>query len=282
MRAPGRKLIVYLALLAIGVALAVYGFDAEQKIGEDWRSTGAAIVGLILIPISTVQGLLALLHTIGRARLLAGHNVLARWQVPASVWRRFQALEPQRAAESGLHNDTDVTSSLIDRGVDVIVGTKSLLVGDNYHPLRRLAIPETIGVRMVEQGDPNCIEFQILYPRRYGPGFRMALRVPFTAQCRPQAVTVFEYFAPRFARGPSLALRRPRRTIAISLVVSALAAGAALWGFGEAYYGRTGDLAPLIAAVAGTIVAPTGMIFALVTFLLARRNLRSAQAIGRS
>lgn len=276
MRAPGRNLIIYFAMLALGVALTWYGFDAEGRIGEDWPSTGVAVTGMVLIPIGAVMSILALLHTIGRMRLLSGHNVLARWHVAASAWRRSETLEPQRVAESGLYSGIGVTESLIDRGIDVIVGTRSLLVGDSYHPLRRLAIPELYGVRLVDQGDPGCVEFHILYPRRNSAGLRMALRVPFTRETRPEAVRVYEYFAPRYVRKPALALRRPRRTIAISLFVSALAAGAALLGFGEAYAGRANDVAPLIAAVIGSIVAPAGLILALATFLLARGQIRSA------
>jgi hypothetical protein len=275
MRAPGRKLIIFLALLALGVALVSYGFDVEQRFGEDWGSTGMALVGIILIPIAAVYAPLALLHCIGQLRLLAGHNVLARWHVPASAWQRSQALDPQWFAQSGLVNDLKVTESLIDRGIEVIVGTKSMLVGDTYFPLRRMGIPQLFGVRLVEDSDPGCIEFHVSYPRRYGPSVRMALRVPFTAESRSRAMQVHEYFAPRYVPKPSLALRRPRRTIIISLVVSALAAGAAAWGFGEASAGGTSEMAPLIAAVVGTILAPVGLIFALATLLLARKQLRS-------
>jgi hypothetical protein len=275
MRTPGRTLIIFLASLALGVALTRYGFD-EQRFGEDWQRTGAALVGIILIPISAVYSLLALLHSIGRLRLLLGHNVLARWHVPASAWQRSRALDPQWFAQSGLPNDLKITKSVIDRGIDVIVGTKSLLVGDTYSPLRRMGIPQLYGVRLVEDSDPGCIEFQILYRGRYGPIRRMALRVPFTAESRPQAVQVYEYFAPRFVPKPSLALRRPRRTIAVSLLVSALAAAVAAWGFGEVSAGRPGEVAPLIAAVVGIIVAPVGLVFALVAFLLAWKQRRSS------
>jgi hypothetical protein len=276
MRAPGKKLVIYLALLALGVVLAVYGFDAEQKIGEDWQSTGMAVAGLILIPICAVQAVFALLHTIGQMRLLLGHNALARWHVSASAWWQAEALDPQWLAQSKLPNDLTVTRSLIDRGIDVIVGTKSLLVGDSYYPLRQWAIPQLHGLRLVEDSDPGCLEFHILYPRRYGPGVRLAVRVPFTREVRPEAVRAYEYFAPRYVPKVAPALRRPRRTIAVSLVMSAIAAGAAAWGFGENYAGRTSDVAPLIAAVVGSIVAPVGLIFALATFLLARKHLRSA------
>jgi len=259
--------------MALGAALAVYGFAAERRIGEDWLSTGVALLGLVIIPIAVVQSVMALLHTIGRARLLAGENLLARWHVPAGVWRRSQALERQWAAQSGLANDLNVTEALVDRGVDVIVGRKSLLAGDCYFPLRQWAVPQLLGVRLIEDSDPACIEFHILYPRKNGPGVRMAVRLPFTREARAEAVRAHDYFAPRFVPRPSIALQHPRRTISVALVVSAIAAGAAAWGFGEAYANRTSETA-LVAAVVGTIVAPVALLFALATWLLARRERR--------
>ena len=268
MRSPMRQALLWFAAMAVGIILVRFGISAQQRDPEDWRNIAVAVSGLILTPIATVMGIWALLLAIGRMRLLAGHNVLGRWHLSSSAWQRFCALDQERTAATGFHNDYNTAKLSDDRGVDVIVGTKSALVGDSYHVLRRGGNPWLHGIAMVESSDPHCIEFAMTYFRKGTAGLRMALRLPFPPEASPDAARIYDHFAPLLGPRTSIALRHPGRTIGFSLAIAALAAGAAIWGF----TGDKNDDLTLIAAVVGSVVAPSALVLALVTLLLSRRR----------
>ena len=192
---------------------------SNSWITEDWRTIALAMAGVTLTPIAAVMAIWALILALGRVRLLAGHNVMARWHLSASAWQRFCALDQDRTAAGGLHNDFNAAKLSDDRGVDVIVGKKSALVGDSYHVLRRGGNPALHGITMIEADDPGCIEFAITYYRKNAPGsgWRCAFRSrPRRAATQPACSTI----SPRcWSSKPALALRHPGRTIGISLGV---------------------------------------------------------------
>jgi len=267
LRNPPRKIVIYLLLSMTGIALAVYGIRAEGRIGEAWTSTGFSLVGFTTAVVSFVLLIRALFHTRGRAKLLAGHDVLARWHVSADEWERFRIIDRQRGEmDPKFFNDLPVFKERQYRGVDVIIGARSALVGDSYHVLRKNGIPGLTAIYWLgAPADPECLEFHIVYPRHRTTPVYLAFRVPFPAVARTDARRVYDHFEPLLRRCPALAFRNPALTIRIALGLAVTFGAAAAWGFWRAKTGHSDDVAALVAAVVGTIIAPVALVIALLT-----------------
>ena len=274
MRKPQVKVWIYLLLAAAAIAAVAYGFEPHQRIGDDKLKTGLAIGGLIVLPVALVQLATAFFLGRGQAKLQAGTDLLARWLVTPDEWERFRTFDRIRAGSAtGLANDIVYDEERPERAVEVRIGKHSAQVGDSYHVLRPWGVP---GLQQLywlpAPADPECLEFHVVYPRRYGSGVWMTVRIPISPAARADAIRVYEHFAPRMVRKQALALRNPPRTIGICMIVAFTAAGAAWWGFARGHAGGGQDMAPLAAAVAGTIIAPVALLLAFLTIILSRRR----------
>ena len=273
MRNPSRKIVIYLLLVLLGIALANYGISAEKRIGEAWTSTGFTVAGVTIVPFALLLLIRALFNTRGRAKLLAGQDVLARWHLSADEWERFKAFDRARDGEDRrLVNDLRSDDARQHGGVDVIVGKKSALIGDSYHVLRKGGIPGLTAIYWLPAPvDPECLEFGIVYPRhRTGPLY-LAFRFPFPVAARTDARRVYDHFEPLLRPKPALAFRDSKLTIKIALMVALAAGAAAAWGFWRAKTGHSDEVAALVAAVVGSIVAPAALLVALLTEKLPRK-----------
>src|SRR5688572_28837374 len=111
MRNPSGKVLLYLMLTLLGVALGFYGFRAESEIGEGWSSIGPRLAGVVVTPIAFILLLRAWFYTRGLAKLLAGRGVLARWHIGADEWERFKIFDRDRgAADPKFANDLSVST----------------------------------------------------------------------------------------------------------------------------------------------------------------------------
>lgn len=267
MRNPHRKILVYLMLSIVAVAMTTYGFRAEQRLGEDWTTTGVALVGFTLAPFGFVFLVNALLFARGRAKLLAGRDVLARWHVTADEWERFRVVDRIRGEQDpAFFNDLPIFKGRQDRGIDVIIGKHSALVGDSYHVLRKGGLPGLTAIYWLPApADPECLEFHIVYPRYRSTALRLAFRIPFPASARKDARRVYDHFEPPLRPRLALAFRNPKLTIKICLGLTLGFGAAAAWGFWRAKTGHSNDPAALFAAVVGTIIAPVTLFLALLT-----------------
>jgi len=266
-RNPPRKIVLYLLLFITGAALFAYGIRAELRIGEAWTSTGFTLLGVTIAPIAFVLLISAMFHARGRAKLLAGRDVLARWHVSADEWERFRIIDRIRGeTDIRFSNDLSIPSERQDRGVDVIIGKKSALVGDSYHVLRKGGIPGLLAIYWLPApADPECLEFHIVYPRQRSTPVYLAFRVPFPAVARNDARRVYDHFETLLRWRPALAFRNPPLTIKISLTLALAGAAVAAWGFWSANSSDSLDVTALVAAIFGTIIAPVALIVALLT-----------------
>lgn len=273
MRNPARKALYCLLALIAGVALIRFGALREERIGEHWTAIVALALGFTLAPFGFVFLIQALFATRGRARLLAGHRVIARWHVHPIEWERFRALDNRRAGEDfALGNDLWVRRAKPSDPIEVIVGETSLLIDDSYHVLRPGGLPELRDIRWLE-GPPACLEFGLRYPRgRYGGTLPMTLRVPVPPSGREGARRVVAYFEPRLHRRPGLALRNPPRTYRVCAVLLVLAIAAAAGGYALA--ASDSPLVPLGLLIGGIVLAVFAVVLALATFLLTRPGSR--------
>ncbi len=274
MRNPTRKIVIYLALTLLGVALAKYGIDAEKRIGEAWTSTGAWIVGLSIVPVALILFIRALFNSRGRANLLAGRDVLARWHLTADEWERFREFDRRRGeSDTRLFNDLLYDKERQHRGIDVIVGKKSVLVGESYHGLRKAGIPGLTAIQWLDvPADPACLEFGIVYPRHRTTPVHLAFRFPFPAAARGDARRVYDHFEPMLRFKPSLAMRRPAATIKVAMAVAVVCAMAMAWGFSNGELVDNDSIAPLLAAVFGAVIGVAALLVAMITAIMSRRR----------
>ena len=274
MRNPARKALYCLLALVAGVALIYWGAWREQRIGEHWTAIGPVALGFTLAPFGFVFLIQALFAVRGRALLLAGHKVIARWHLDPAEWERFRKLDARRSGERfSLANDLWVRRATPPEGVDVIVGEKSILIDRSYHSLRPGGLPELREVRWL-QAEPACLEFALRYPRgRYGGTVTFTLRVPVPPASLGAARQVFDHFERVTRRSPPIALRNPPGTFRICAFMAVAGAAAAGAGYALARARPDGSdpLVPLALLIGGIILAVFAAILALATFLLTRR-----------
>lgn len=279
MRNPGRKALYALAAISVGGLLVLVGSQRREAVGETWSAIVPEVVGATAVFLSALFLVRALLHMRGRALLLAGRDVLARWHVAPADWDRFRAFDKARMAVAPyrLVNELWIAKRTPSQGVDIIVGNRSLLVDGSYHVLRPRGLPELRGLRWLSPSDgaPACLEFAIAYPTRTGTN-PLAVRIPVPTAARAEAQRVYDWFEPRLRRKPTLALRSPRRTYWTCLAVVIVCLGAAAGGWLQATANgfRLDEqdvltVLPLVLMVGGIIFAAAATLVALMTFLLA-------------
>lgn len=273
MRDPARKALYFLLAGLAGAALVWFGAEREQRIGEDWTAITPILLGLAIAPFAIVLTVQALFAARGKARLLAGHRVLARWHVYPGEWEGFRSLDSRRSgSDSSLVNDLRVRKATPSDGVEVIVGETGLLVDGSYHGLRPGGLPELREVRWLD-GPPTCLEFSLLYPRnRYGGTVPTTLRIPVPAGSRGAAQRVVDHFRPRLVRKPGLALRNPPKTYRICAILFAAAAAMAAVGYAWARSLADGGdpLLPLILLIGGVGLGAFALLLGLAVWLATR------------
>lgn len=126
MRNPARKLAYALIALCTGVLL--FWLALSERLGpeESGPTMAAGIAGFTLLLASAYFVPASLLAARGRARLLAGTDVIARWHVGAADWERYRAgarswsrFKPRRRAAD----------------VEIVAGKRSVLIDDCYFRL---------------------------------------------------------------------------------------------------------------------------------------------------
>jgi hypothetical protein len=272
-RDPARKALYFLLAGLAGAALVWFGAAREQRIGEDWTAIVPILLGLAIAPFAIVLTVQALFAARGKARLLAGHRVLARWHVYPGEWEGFRSLDSRRSgSDSSLVNDLRVRKATPSDGVDVIVGETGLLVDGSYHGLRPGGLPELREVRWLD-GPPTCLEFSLRYPRnRYGGTVPATLRIPVPAGSRGAAQRVVDHFRPRLVRKPGLALRNPPKTYRICAIL--FAAAVAMTAIGYAWARSLADggdpLPALILLIGGIGLGAFALLLSLAVWLTTR------------
>lgn len=274
MRNPARKIFFYLAMLLVGAALCAVSISMVGPTGDDWRWGVAGAIGITLFLIGLVQMLFAMLHSRGETKLRAGEDVLERWSVTPEEWERFRTFDRIRGDTPGTFaNDLTYDEERPSLPVNIIVGRKSVLIGDSYHVLRRGGIPGMYALYWLPApADPECLEFHISYPRHRSPPLRMTLRFPVPERYRDEGVRVYEHFIPLMPTGEGIAIRNPGLTIAVSLAIASVGATAFAWGMWRIKAGNFQEVEPLLAAIFGGIFGVAALLIALITAIVARRR----------
>jgi hypothetical protein len=273
MRNPGRSLLTWLAVAILG-SLAIYAsFGSSRAIGEDWIVAALGVAGVIMVPLGVVYTMWALALLRGRSKLRGGHRLLARWHVSPEEWRRFIAFDRIRAASApGLANDFRAARIDADRGVELLVGETGIAIGDYYQALRRGGLPGLHAFYWLpDPADPQCLEFHVVYPRRFGPGTRLCVRAPVAGSAHEAARRVQHHFDGLLRPMEPLALRNPALTIRISMTVALVFGLGAAWGILNGRASGDGIMA-LMTGVISAIIAVTALAFAATTMIMTRRK----------
>ncbi|TAJ84709.1 hypothetical protein [Reyranella sp.] len=155
MRNPARKL--GYALIALCTGGLLFWLAISERLGpeESAPTMGAGVIGFTLLLASAYFVPVSLLAARGRARLLAGTDVVARWPVGAADWERYCAgtrtwsrFTPRRRRDHAA-------------GVEIIAGKRSVLIDDCYF---RLDPGKRTGMLNAEWGartSPACIVITI-------------------------------------------------------------------------------------------------------------------------
>lgn len=277
MRNPAGKILLYLALLGAGIVLIYLGGTRWDGSGESWFGLVLMLAGLLSVAFGVVYLVMAALYARGRAKLLAGRGLVARWHVPAGEWERFVTIDRlRRETDSAFANDFNAARQASDGGVDILVGRTGVAIGDYYQTLRRGGLPGLVALYWLPPpADPQCLEFHARYPRgRFGGSVPICIRFPIARGAEADARRVYDQFEPLLRPRDPIALRNPVLTIRIALAVALASAVAAVWGLASARSGGEINVTATIAAVVGGIAALPALAVALATFLLSRRRPR--------
>lgn len=196
MRNPPRKVVVYGLVTLAGFALIWLGIARYERTPQDLLAVALIVVGINPALLGLVYVFVALFFAWGRRRLLGGKGVIARWQVPATTWARF-AQRDVRIFGRGLERAGTRThrAGEGDKGVAVIVGTSSALIGDSYHWLSPGAIPQLLEVGFNHpDAKVRWIEFRLQYRQSNMIRVPAALRIPFPPEALDAALAVFRHF----------------------------------------------------------------------------------------
>lgn len=269
MRDPARKAFYCFLLVVASAGLIWFGAHRQEAVGGHWSGVVPVLLGFALLPFPLYILVEALFAVRGRAKLLAGIGVIARWQVQPSEWEAFRGLDSRRIARDlSLSNEFWIRKAVPAAPVEVIVGERSALVDGSYHSLKPGGLPGLRAVGWIE-GSPACLEFSLLYPRsRHSPPVPTTVRIPVPASARGEAGRVLAHYQQRLrpaAHAPSRA-RRIGATLAAAAV-----AGAGGYALVRAWL----DGNPLVVPglmIAGILLSIFAALFALAVFLLPARR----------
>ena len=180
-----RQFVHFLAFLG-GVALifwgaVLWGYDPLWPL---WVVAGLAVIAAVIVSVRRKGREL-------REALLAGEDVLGRWQLSQADLTAFRAVDRDRKAiGKAYHNFLSFPRTAPPEGVPIIVGKRDWLIGTRLYrgnpPVGTLFCSVVLF-----DGDPGYIEVAMV-ERSSGAGhFLLLLRlpVPIAARAAAQAVT---------------------------------------------------------------------------------------------
>lgn len=277
MRNPGRKAL--LALAGLAVAITMFWLAVTERTGaeDSWSTVTVGMGGLTLLAVCLYYAVAGALAARGSARLRAGFDVVARWQVPPADWDRFRAI--------GLA-DTGVSLPLLKdlhfhprrvtppEGVEIIAGQRGVLIDECFFAV---APGKANGLESAgwAKTSPPCIALVIRNWTRTPSSsttsrWLLLLPVPWSARTQgEQALAHYRRAIDGIVDLGVLAFRYPARARWLFWTVLAISAAAGALGFWLEIDGMPGDL-PAYLGITGTMVALATLLLGFV-FLPRRR-----------
>ena len=176
MRSPLLKAALWLCTALLGAVLIAAALVAQAAGHGKLEAAMVAAPGLALIALSLFFGGRVLPDAVGEARLRSGKGLVVRWTVRPADWALFNDFDSRRSGEQrNIMNWLRVAKISARRPVAVAIGREQVLLGGTYFPLRRGGNPELRAAGWLRpQGVPECLEFDLIFPRgrRGGHGGR--------------------------------------------------------------------------------------------------------------
>jgi len=175
-----RQFVLFMAFLG-GAAMIVWGATlwGYDPLWPLWVVAGFAVIAAVIVSIRRKGRQL-------REDLIAGKDVIARWQLSQADLTAFHAVDRERAAGgSAYRNLLNIPKAAPPEGVPIIVGKRDWLIGTRlYHG--RPGGTALCNVAVLD-GDPGYIEMATV-ERSSGAGwFMVLLRLPVPIHARPAA-----------------------------------------------------------------------------------------------
>lgn len=217
------------------------------------------ISGILVAPVALVFTLIKAVDAWQMRRLQQGKDVIARWRVCTADWQTFVQHEDQ------LDQQPDRRPNLLSyrqldagNGVEVIVGNSAVVIGGEFHALRKRGFANLYGPHWLP-GSPACLQFDLTTLVSGNTHImRWVLRLPVAGGAEDQAARVITHYKPATA---AQIARNPMRSRNRALVGAAIGCLA----FVVALMLRTRvEQQDLLA-----IVAVTGVIGAMACLILA-------------
>lgn len=169
------------------------------------------ISGILVAPVALVFTLIKAVDAWQMRGLLQGQGIIARWRVDAGSWRAFvqneERLDQQPDRRSNLLSYRELP---VGNGVEVIVGKSALLVGGEFHVLRKRGFANLYGPHWLP-GSPSCIQFDLTAFVTGGThAMRWVLRVPVAVGAEDQARRVIAHYQQPATHKPVRDLIRSR------------------------------------------------------------------------
>ena len=180
-----RQFLLLLVFLAAG-GLIYLGLDAWGSNDMMWPLWVAAGLALAI-------GAIVSIRRKGRQMredLLAGKDVIARWQLSPADLAAFREVDRDRALDGKyFRNSLSIPKQAPPEGVPIVIGKDCWLIGRRLYPSGVSKVGLLANVAMIE-GDPGYIEIAVLGMMK-GPGFLLLLhRLPVPIGARAVAHTV--------------------------------------------------------------------------------------------
>lgn len=272
MRNPRRWRNVGLAFFASGIVAAAAPFLLPEAGAGDTARGVLFICGTMAVLFGGGTALFRHFDAHAHARLRRGEQIIARWQVDAETWRKFLALNHRMAETDGIPvNMLDIPDEVPEDGLEVIVAEYGIEIGGDFHHLPRRGAPR-IERAYLREGDPACIVLVVKYPGGgYGasgvprPATWLSLRFPVQPGVRHDARRVLAHYLAMEEESrprPGIALRNPRQSRTVALVVLALCAVS--FAIGLLMHHELGLIGMLMAIVGAIVGIGAAIILAAV------------------
>lgn len=193
MRALILSPLLWLAALAAGAALALYGGSLQ---GNDpmaprlfFAGVGIAITALLMMVVAWRAS-----RRRSYTAAVQSTDAIARWQVYSSDMEAFRAVDDARSGRLwSLKNALNLPSDVPLEGFPVVVGEESLLVGDRLydHGPKEFGTPGEVDL---VEGSPGFLEISCLLKTTKAPLIQV-LRIPVPAAARVAAAAAFAHLA---------------------------------------------------------------------------------------
>lgn len=177
-----RHLVLFLSFLG-GAALIAWGFTlwGYDPLWPLWVVAGFAVIAAVIVSIRRKGREI-------REDLIAGKDIIARWQLSQADLNAFHAVDRGRAAAGRAYrNIISIPKTAPPEGVPIILGMQNWLIGTRlYHSMPGGTLKCNVAFF---DGDPGCIEVATV-ERSSGAGYFMTVsRLPVPVHARPAGQT---------------------------------------------------------------------------------------------